>query len=215
MQAGANDTMYYQTVNIYKWDLSYYDINYTWQNEITIVQPTIEEIEEIYHKSDNDLNVYSLQYLYERIQSGAWECMAAKKGSEILGYVFRSAVEMYFKGSTRVNFLLPSSSIYVFRHFVLRPFRNMSIGKALTHAVLLRARNALCQSAFSAVDSHNSVQIHNYEKMGGENVGSVRFLKTFFSNLTIFSPGLFKNGLKLRSVQDCRFNLGPLYLQIL
>jgi len=207
--------MYHETINIYKWDLGHYDANFTVQNGFTIVQPTIHEIDELYYKSNNDLNVYSYQYLSERITSGAWECMAAKKRSEIVGYIFCSATEMYFKGCTRVDFFLPPSSIYLFRHFVLSSFRNMSIGKALTHAVLLRARNGLSQTAFSAVDTRKSVQIHNYEKMGGENIGSLFFLKTTNFNLTIFSPGLFKNGLKLRSVQDCHFHLGPLYVQIL
>lgn len=149
-----------------------------------------------------DLKVYPWKFLKERIKNDIWKCIIAKSEKRIVGYTICGTHEMSFAGAKRVEFDLPQKAGYIFRHFVHPTFRNLSIGKQLGYVAIRTLNECGALIAFSAVNSSNKIQLHNYKKLGGSLVGSVTFIKTSFFNKVFISKGIYKAGLKITRIYD-------------
>jgi GNAT superfamily N-acetyltransferase len=199
IKIGSRNVLYHQRVIILKWDLNKIGNLSAIPCNAKVFTAEVEDLREIHSDSDFDLKVYPWDFLREKVKSGLWKCVLAKIGEDVAGYTFYTPYNTEFVGSKKVEFILPPRSSYLFRTFVNPKFRNMGIGKLVGRERIRQVRERGDVQAYVAVNSTNSISLHNNTKLGAEIIGSINFFKAKFFNIALCSPRLAYSGLRLKS----------------
>lgn len=159
--------------------------------------PDVDEVKKLHENQEMDLKDYEWPLLKKKLESGVWHCIAAKIQEQIVGYSFYSTKECSFAGSKKISFKLPQNTAYVFRSFVHPNCRNKGVGQKLIlyrRLKLLNLENT--SSTFAAINSTNSISLHNSLKFGSV-IGAVLFVKIRSLNIVLISRGISKYGLEI------------------
>ncbi|MBN1472516.1 MAG: GNAT family N-acetyltransferase [Syntrophaceae bacterium] len=163
---------------------------------------TLHDIEELHQRSEMKLGYHDFKSLLKKIEENTWHCVISKTDGQITGYGFFSTVEMNFHLSKKISFILPPSTGYFFNLFVHPDFRNRSLGKYLTAAIMEIIQEMGYQITLTAVDKNNKVQIRNVQKMGGEFLGSIVLLKVRSFYKIMISKKLKKVNIEFNGIFD-------------
>ena len=108
---------------------------------------------------------------------------------------------MFFGGTKHVVLNLPTKYVYGFKYYVRTDYRGRKIGQAVSSLRLNYAKREGLNFV-TAINSFNKVSRHTSQKKGGYPIGSIIFLKSYFCNVVIPTPGVKREGFKIISMSD-------------
>ncbi len=193
---------YYERVVLYGYDLSQYH-EFESKTDFTLCVATVGDVEQLYHdKMNTDLTSIPLERWKEKIANGLWKGFLIKDGESVVAQAFYSTEDIFFGGTKWVTLRMPEKSAYGFKLFARPDYRGRKLGQAVTSFRLNYAKKEGIKKYYTIIYADNKISRHNEEKIGGYLAGSVVFLKCRFFNKAFLSPGVYKEGVRVKQITD-------------
>ena len=191
--------LYYERVVLYGYDLSvHHDVEA--RMNMKLGPASLKDIKQLYHdKLNTDLTSIRWDLWEEKISSGLWKGFICKDGDAIVAQAFNSIEDIFFGGTKWVVLNLPPNYAYGFKYYVRPDYRGRKIGQAISSLRLNHAKREGLNFV-TIITSDNKVSRHTAEKKGGYIIGSVIFLSCRFFNKVILTPGILREGFRIKRI---------------
>ena len=198
----AKNLFYYERVVLYGYVLTEYH-EFETNIDYELCKATLQDIEQLYNDENNtDLTSIDWDLWKEKVSGDIWKGFLVKDGKSIVAQAFYSTEDIFFGGTKWVTLNMPESSAYGFKLFARPDYRGKRLGQAVTSFRLNCAKKDEIKKYYTIIYADNKISRHNEEKIGGYLAGSAIFLKCRFFNKVIFTPGIYKEGIRLKKISD-------------
>ena len=193
---------YYERVVLYGYNLTQKH-EFETKVDYELCDASLQDVENLYNDENNtDLTSVDWNSWKEKISSGIWKGFLVKDGKYIVAQAFYSTDNIFFGGTKWVELNLPENAAYGFKLFARPDYRGKKLGQAVTSFRLNSAKKNGIKKYYTIIFARNKISRHNEEKIGGYLAGSIIFFKCRFFNKVFITPGIYKEGISVKTIKD-------------